>query len=104
MTVTAAYIFPAIIRAPAFIYFIPFFFVSNPALPLIGSPVEIVIVLVTVLAGILLVRAGLQGYPVGAGLYCWGRLASWGGLAWWAAAWHWRRQVAACWVSAIRRC
>jgi TRAP transporter 4TM/12TM fusion protein len=54
-------------RIGTVIYFIPFFFVFNPALLLIGSWDEIVIVLVTALIGILLVSAGLQGYLVGAG-------------------------------------
>jgi TRAP transporter 4TM/12TM fusion protein len=54
-------------RIGTVIYFIPFFFVFNPALLLIGEPLEIVIVLVTALIGILLVSAGLQGYLIGAG-------------------------------------
>jgi len=54
-------------RIGTVIYFIPFFFVFNPALLLIGTPVEIVVVLVTALIGILLVSAGLQGYLIGVG-------------------------------------
>lgn len=54
-------------RIGTVIYFIPFFFVFNPALLLISSWDEIVIVLVTALIGILLVSAGLQGYLIGAG-------------------------------------
>ena len=54
-------------RIGTVIYFIPFFFVFNPALLLIGSPGEVVIVLVTALIGILFVSAGLQGYLIGVG-------------------------------------
>ena len=54
-------------RIGTVIYFIPFFFVFNPALLLIGSPDEIVLVLATALVGILLVSAGLQGYLIGVG-------------------------------------
>ncbi len=54
-------------RLGTVIYFIPFFFVFNPALLLIGGAGEIVIVLVSALLGILLVSAGLQGYLIGAG-------------------------------------
>lgn len=54
-------------RLGTVIYFIPFFFVFNPALLLVGSPGEVVIVLITALVGILLVSAGLQGYLIGVG-------------------------------------
>jgi TRAP transporter 4TM/12TM fusion protein len=54
-------------RIGTVIYFIPFFFVFNPALLLIGSTGEVVLVLVTALLGILLVSAGLQGYLIGIG-------------------------------------
>ena len=54
-------------RIGTIIYFIPFFFVFNPALLLQGPLAEIVIVIVTALVGILLVSAGLQGYLIGVG-------------------------------------
>ncbi len=54
-------------RLGAIIYFIPFFFVFNPAMLLQGAPGEIAQVLITALIGVLLVSAGLQGYLVGFG-------------------------------------
>ena len=63
-------------RIGTVIYFIPFFFVLNPALLLQGPWSEILVVVATALIGILLVSAGLQGYLIGAG-----RLAN-GALGW----------------------
>jgi TRAP transporter 4TM/12TM fusion protein len=54
-------------RIGTIIYFIPFFFVFNPALLLQGPWQEIGIVIATALVGILLVSAGLQGYLLGIG-------------------------------------
>ncbi len=54
-------------RIGTVIYFIPFFFVFNPALLLQGSFVEVTVVCATALVGILLVSAGLQGWLVGLG-------------------------------------
>ncbi|WP_416897797.1 MAG: TRAP transporter permease [Minwuia sp.] len=54
-------------RLGTIIYFIPFFFVFNPALLLLGDPVEITIVLVTAFSGVLLLASGLQGYLIFAG-------------------------------------
>ncbi len=54
-------------RLGSIIYFVPFFFVLNPALIGRGEPVEIVIVLGTAIAGIALLCAGLQGYLWGVG-------------------------------------
>ncbi|MBT7664674.1 MAG: TRAP transporter fused permease subunit, partial [Rhodospirillaceae bacterium] len=54
-------------RIGTVIYFIPFFFVFNPALLLQGEAGEIVIVITTALIGILLVSAGLQGWLIGLG-------------------------------------
>jgi len=51
-------------RLGAIIYFIPFFFVFNPALLLQGSIDEILAVLVTALIGVALVSGALQGYLV----------------------------------------
>ena len=49
-------------RLGSIIYFIPFFFVMEPALLMQGSTTEIVWVLINALAGIVLLSAGLQGY------------------------------------------
>ncbi len=54
-------------RIGTVIYFIPFFFVFNPALLGQGSAGEIVIVVVAATAGVLLVAAALQGYLIGLG-------------------------------------
>ncbi|MDX1490971.1 MAG: TRAP transporter permease [Pseudohongiellaceae bacterium] len=54
-------------RLGAIIYFIPFFFVFNPALLLQGSVAEIAPVLVTAIIGVTLVSGGLQGYLIGFG-------------------------------------
>jgi len=44
------------------IYFIPFFFVLEPALLLQGTPSEILIAIICAVGGILMVAGGLQGY------------------------------------------
>jgi TRAP transporter 4TM/12TM fusion protein len=49
-------------RLGSIIYFVPFFFVLNPALIGQGSMSEILLVLSTALFGILLISSGLQGY------------------------------------------
>lgn len=49
------------------IYFIPFFFVLNPAFVLQGPLWESLIVSVTAAAGIVFICGGLQGYQVFAG-------------------------------------
>lgn len=54
-------------RLGAIIYFIPFFFVLNPALLLQGDASEILQVLSTALVGVALLSAGLQGYLLGFG-------------------------------------
>ena len=51
----------------AIIYFVPFFFVFNPALLLIGDALEIVLVTLAALVGVAVVAAGLQGHGYGAG-------------------------------------
>jgi len=48
-------------------YFVPFFFVLNPALILRGSPWEILTVVGTAIAGIALLAAALEGYVMGIG-------------------------------------
>jgi len=54
-------------RLGSVIYFIPFFFVLNPALILVGSWLEILLATITVSAGVFLVAGGLQGYLPGLG-------------------------------------
>jgi TRAP transporter 4TM/12TM fusion protein len=54
-------------RLGSIIYFVPFFFVLNPALIGRGSPLEVVLVLTTAVAGIVLICAALQGYLYGVG-------------------------------------
>ena len=54
-------------RLGTIIYFIPFFFVFNPALLLQGETVEILVVLATAFSGVLLLASGLQGYLLMAG-------------------------------------
>lgn len=67
-------------RIGTIIYFIPFFFVFNPALLGQGSAGEIITVVAAATAGVALVAAALQGYLIGVG-----RLGS-GGLGWSARA------------------
>ena len=54
-------------RLGSTMYFVPFFFVLNPALILRGSPTEIVIVVLTAFIGILLIASALEGWLVGFG-------------------------------------
>lgn len=54
-------------RLGAIIYFVPFFFVFNPALLLQGSLLENLQALSTALIGVALVSAALQGYLIGVG-------------------------------------
>jgi TRAP transporter 4TM/12TM fusion protein len=54
-------------RLGSIIYFVPFFFVLNPALIGRGSLLEVVLVLTTAVAGIVLICAALQGYLYGVG-------------------------------------
>lgn len=54
-------------RLATVIYFIPFFFVFNPALLLNGSLGEILTVLVSAFLGVTLISAALQGYLIGLG-------------------------------------
>jgi TRAP transporter 4TM/12TM fusion protein len=55
-------------RLGSIIYFIPFFFVFNPALILQAPWPEVAQAMLTATAGIVLVAAGLQGYLLGAGI------------------------------------
>ena len=54
-------------RLGAIIYFVPFFFVFNPALLLQGSMLENLQAISTALVGVALVSAALQGYLIGLG-------------------------------------
>ena len=59
----------AAMRLGSIIYFIPFFFVLEPALILNGAPMDIVIVLASALAGVLLIASSTQGYLLGYGSF-----------------------------------
>ncbi|MEZ5854862.1 MAG: TRAP transporter large permease subunit [Hyphomicrobiaceae bacterium] len=65
-------------RLGSIIYFVPFFFVLNPALIGRGPIGEIIIVLGTAIAGIILICAALQGYLWGVGRLD-GNLLAWPG-------------------------
>lgn len=54
-------------RLGSIIYFVPFFFVLNPALILVGDWTEIAVVLSTALLGVFLLGGALQGYLAGVG-------------------------------------
>jgi len=54
-------------RLGSTMYFVPFFFVLNPALIMRGEPAEIAIVVATAFAGILLIASALEGYLIGFG-------------------------------------
>jgi TRAP transporter 4TM/12TM fusion protein len=56
------------VRLGSTMYFVPFFFVLNPALILRGSPAEIAVVVATAVAGIALIASALEGYLVGIGV------------------------------------
>jgi TRAP-type uncharacterized transport system fused permease subunit len=55
------------VRLGSAMFFVPFFFVLNPALILRGAPLEIAIVVGTAVAGIALIASALEGYVVGIG-------------------------------------
>ncbi len=55
------------VRLGSTMYFVPFFFVLNPALILRGSPGEIAVVVATAVVGILLIASALEGYLLGLG-------------------------------------
>ena len=57
-------------------YFVPFFFVFNPALLLQGTLLENLQALSTALIGVALVSAALQGYLIGVGDFGSGLVAS----------------------------
>jgi len=55
------------VRLGSTMYFVPFFFVLNPALILRGHPWEICVVVGTAVLGIWLIASALEGYLVGLG-------------------------------------
>jgi len=55
------------VRLGSAMYFVPFFFVLNPALILRGTPWEIVVVVSTAVLGVLLIASALAGYLIGMG-------------------------------------
>ena len=62
-------------RLGSIIYFIPFFFVLEPALILNGAPMQIAVVLASALAGVLLIASSTQGYLIGYGTFGDGAMA-----------------------------
>ncbi|MGE3247764.1 MAG: TRAP transporter permease [Beijerinckiaceae bacterium] len=62
-------------RLGAIIYFIPFFFVLNPALIFHGAWSEIFFVTITAVIGVVLIAASLQGYLIGIGSLAGGALS-----------------------------
>ena len=56
-------------RLGSIIYFVPFFFVLNPALIGEGSATEILLTLTTAIVGVWLIGSGLQGYAAGFGRF-----------------------------------
>jgi TRAP transporter 4TM/12TM fusion protein len=64
-------------RVGSIIYFIPFFFVLNPAFVLQGPLLETLFLTLTALVGIVFICGGIQGYQLGIG-----DLRSGGGLEW----------------------
>ncbi|MFY9138428.1 TRAP transporter permease [Zwartia sp.] len=62
-------------RLGSTMYFVPFFFVLNPALIMRGEPMEILTVVVTAFIGIIFIAAALEGYLVGFGRLGQGALA-----------------------------
>ncbi len=64
-------------RLGSIIYFVPFFFVLNPALIGRGEPLEVLITFGAAVVGVILVAGALQGYLVGIG-----RLMVFGPVGW----------------------
>ncbi|MCF8475453.1 MAG: TRAP transporter fused permease subunit [Pseudolabrys sp.] len=54
-------------RLGSVLYFVPFFFVLNPALIMHGTPFNVISSVVTAVIGVWLLAAGLQGYLIGCG-------------------------------------
>lgn len=58
-------------RLAIVIYFVPFFFVIEPALILHGSVSEILIAVITAILGVVLIAGGVEGYMWGVGKVNW---------------------------------
>ena len=56
-------------RLGSIIYFLPFFFVLNPALVLNGPPLDIIVECATAIVGVTIIASGLQGYLLMAGAF-----------------------------------
>jgi TRAP transporter 4TM/12TM fusion protein len=54
-------------RLGSIIYFVPFFFVLNPALIGVGTPMHVIAVFGAAIIGVILISGGLQGYLTGFG-------------------------------------
>ncbi|WP_418315706.1 TRAP transporter permease [Piscinibacter sakaiensis] len=54
-------------RLGSTMYFVPFFFVLNPALIMRGEPIDIVVVVITAFVGIQLIASAFESYLVGFG-------------------------------------
>ncbi|MEO5697238.1 MAG: TRAP transporter fused permease subunit, partial [Burkholderiaceae bacterium] len=54
-------------RLGSTMYFVPFFFVLNPALILRGEPLDIAVVVLTAFVGITMIASALEGYLIGFG-------------------------------------
>ena len=59
----------AAMRLGSIIYFLPFFFVLNPALIGRGAPLEVIVVVLTAVLGIYMIGSALQGYAAGFGRF-----------------------------------
>jgi TRAP transporter 4TM/12TM fusion protein len=71
----------AAMRLGSIIYFIPFFFVLEPALILQGEPLQILVILASALAGVTLIAGASQGYLLGFGRFAGGSLGKIGQAA-----------------------
>ena len=64
-------------RLGAIIYFVPFFFVLNPALIGHGTTSEVIVVCGLAFAGVVLISGALQGYLIGIGSLSGNPVAGW---------------------------
>lgn len=64
-------------RLGSIIYFVPFFFVLNPALIGRGEPLDVIVTFGAAVIGVVLVAGALQGYLVGVG-----RMTAYGPMGW----------------------
>ena len=78
------------VRLGSTMYFMPFFFVLNPALILRGEPWEIIVVVGTAALGIWLIASAIEGYLLGLGRLDRGIGGAIARLLLLQAAWPWR--------------